>query len=79
MINAMCYKTKEPVYYNKGTKYESSCDTFLSYYASSDDEIAKAEVERLNKEKPEKDERGCTIDWDNIDYFFINKQEPFED
>jgi hypothetical protein len=78
-MNAMCYKTKEPVYYNKGTKYEKTHDTFLSYYASCDDTIAYAEAERLNREKPEKDERGYAIDWNKIDYFFINKQELFED
>lgn len=79
MMNAMCYKTKEPTYYNKGTEYESSCDTFLAYYTSCDDEVAKAEAEYLNKEKPEKDTRGYAIDWNEIDYFFINKQELFED
>lgn len=78
-MNAMCYKTKEPVYYNKGTKYEKTHDEFLSYYASCDDAIAYAEAERLNREKPEKDERGYAIDWNKIDYFFINKQDLFED
>ena len=78
-MNAMCYKTKEPVYYNKGTEYETTCDEFLFCYASCDDTIAYAEAERLNREKPEKDKRGRTIDWNEIDYFFINKQELFDD
>lgn len=78
-MNAMCYKTKEPTYYNKGTSYETSCDTFLSYYASNNKAEAEAEAEYYNREKPEKDTRGYPIDWSKIDYFYINEQDLFDD
>lgn len=32
MQYVVCYKTKEPVIYNKGTQWETTCDTFLSFY-----------------------------------------------
>jgi hypothetical protein len=66
---------REPVYYNKGTKYETTCDTFLAYYTYKNDEEAKAEAERLNAEKPATLWNGQPIDWTKIDHFFVNKQE----
>lgn len=75
MSNTICYKTKEPVYYNKGTKYESSCDTFLAYYTHKSDEEALREVEKLNAEKPAKLWNGDKVDWKKVEYFFVHKQE----
>jgi hypothetical protein len=71
----ICYKTKEPTYYNKGTKYESSCDEFLLYQCFRKIEEVQAEVDRLNNDHPEKDFMGNKIDWNKIDYFFVNVQE----
>ena len=71
MKNAICYKTKEPTYYNKGTKWEIAFDTFLAYYC----ENADKEATRLNDERPEKDACGNLINWENILYFFAHEQE----
>ena len=75
MMNTICYKLKSPIYYNKGTKYETTCDTFLSYYTHLNDEEAQEEAKRLNTEKPDKLWNGKAIDWAEIDYFFVHKQD----
>lgn len=75
MTNTICYKTKEPVYYNKGTKWERTHDTFLAYYTYKNDAEAQAEADRLNAEHPATLWNGEKIDWTKIDYFFVNKQE----
>ena len=75
MTNTICYKTKEPTYYNKGTKWEKTCDEFLAYYTCKNDKEAQEEVKRLNAEKPATLWNGEPIDWTKIDYFFVNKQE----
>jgi len=75
IINVICYKVKSPVVYNKGTKWESSCDTFLACYGGTQDM-----VNRLNTDINAK-EQFCAehrLDADNIDYFFINQQEEFD-
>lgn len=74
MMNTLCYKTKVPTVYNKGTKYEKSCGTFLLCYLYHKDEEAQALCDRLNSEKPD-NYNGIKIDWANIDHLFINKQE----
>lgn len=74
----LCYKTVNPTIYNAGTKYESSCDTFLACYWYNDKEKAMTECERLNTEKPAKLWNGLPIDWTKIKYFYVTEQEPFE-
>lgn len=54
MIIGLCYKTAVPVVYNRGTKYETTCDCFLAYHAGYDLEAVQAEADRINREKPEK-------------------------
>jgi len=71
----ICYKTKEPVYYNKGTSYEKTCDTFLKTQCFMEKEEVEKIVKWMNEEHPEKDSLGNPIDWDTIDYFFVNVQE----
>lgn len=71
----ICYKTIEPKYYNKGTKYESSCDEFLAYYTYQTIEEARKTVEEMNKKHVEKDGAGNPIDWTKIAYFFVDEQE----
>lgn len=75
LSNALCYKTKTPVIYNRGTKYEKTCDSFLAMYIGGTDAQAQAEADRLNKEHPDKFRWGEPIDWTKIDHFFINKQD----
>lgn len=74
----ICYKTITPVIYNKGTRYESQCDEFLAYYTYSDKAAAQAECDKLNAEHPSKLWNGLPIDWNQIDHFFVDEQEPFE-
>lgn len=64
-----------PVYYNKGTKWESTCDTFLAYYTCTTAEEAQKEVDEMNKNHPEKDACGFPIDWEKVAYFFVSEQE----
>lgn len=74
MMNTLCYKTKVPTVYNKGTKYEKSCDTFLLCYLYQKDDEVQALCDRLNNERPDS-YNGIKIDWENIDHLFVNKQE----
>ena len=78
MTTTVNYKTKKPVYYNKGTKWESSHDEFLAYYTFKSIEDAKVEVEEINRTHPSYLFNGQVIDWDEIDYFFVDEQEIFD-
>lgn len=71
----ICYKTKKPVYYNKGTKWETTCDKFLAYYGHGTFEEAQKEADEINRTKPEKLFNGTPIDWEKVDYFFAGEQE----
>lgn len=75
MATVICYKTINPVYYNKGTKWETTSDTFLAYYTCQSFKEAEAEVKEMNEKHPEKDACGCPIDWTKIAYFFVDKQQ----
>ena len=75
MSTVICYKTKKPIFYNKGTKHETSCDTFLSYYTYKTPEEAQKEADELNRTKPAKLWNREEIDWEKIDYFFVSEQE----
>lgn len=77
-MTVICYKTKSPVVYNKGTKYEKHCDEFLSYYTYKTRENAEIECNELNTIKPRQLWNGKEIDWSMIDYFFVDEQEPME-
>lgn len=71
----ICYKTINPVYYNKGTKWEKTCDTFLAYYTYKTREAAEQEVAEMNANHPAKLWNGEPIDWEKIAYFFVDEQE----
>ena len=71
----ICYKTINPVYYNKGTEWEKSCDHFLAYYTYKTVEEAKKEVAEINKNHPNKDTCGNPIDWTKVKEFFVSEQE----
>jgi len=78
MMTTICYKTKEPTYYNKGTEWEKSCDTFLAYYTCKTMEEAEVETEEMNRTHPTHYSNGLPIDWEKIDYFFVDEQEMFD-
>lgn len=71
----ICYKTVNPIYYNKGTKYETTENTFLAYYTYKTIEEAQEEVDALNATHPERLWTGERLDWAEIDYFFVSEQE----
>ena len=75
MTTTICYKTKEPTVYNKGTAYESQCDTFLAYYTYKDMKEAQQEVDTINSQRPGTLFNGEPIDWTAIDHFFVSQQE----
>lgn len=77
-MTVICYKTKTPTIYNKGTRYERSCDTFLSYYTYKTKEEAQIECDELNNNKPKILWNKEKINWDIIDYFFVDEQEMME-
>ena len=74
----LCYKTKEPVVYNKGTGYETSCDHFLLGYIGYDEEHAQKVCDDLMRHKNATTSSGITIPWDEIDYLYIHEQEEFD-
>lgn len=75
MVIAICYKTKVPEIYNKGTKWEKAVDTFLAYYYMGTLEQAKEIVRKLNEEKPEKLFNGLPADCENRTYFVEEQKE----
>lgn len=75
MHNVVCYKTKEDVVYNRGTLYESRCNTFLYQYTSKDMAQAKAHVEELNKMLADGAGHFDGLDLTRIAYFFLDEQE----
>lgn len=64
---AICYRKKEAIVYNKGTKCEKVCRDFFDYYIGNNMEIAKRRVAELNAENRE-----------GIEFWFIEEQEVFE-
>lgn len=77
-MTVICYKNKIPTIYNKGTRFERSHDEFLAYYTYKSREEAQIECNELNTNKPKKLWNGTPIDWNIIDYFFVDEQEPME-
>lgn len=75
MSTVICYKLKNPMVFNKGTKWESSCSTFLAYYTAKNEAEAQKEVDEINATHPEKLFNGEKINWDEIEKFYVDKQE----
>ena len=75
MMNTICYKTKEDVVYNKGTKYETKCNEFLYKYTYKDKEKANAEIDALNEMLKAGVEKYDGLEMNNIKEFFLNEQE----
>lgn len=64
IINGLCYKKKNG-------------NTFLECYSYMDEAQALKEAQELNETKPARLRTGKVIDWTNIEYFFIERQEAF--
>lgn len=62
MITVICYETKNG-------------DSYLAYYTYKTKEEAQKEVDELNTIKPIKLRNGEAIDWNNVNYFFVDEQE----
>lgn len=77
MATVICYKTNKPMICNKGTKYESSHDTFLAYYTYKSVEEAQKEVDEINKTKPEKLWNGELAKCDERTYFVSEQEEMY--
>lgn len=75
MSTVICFRTKTPVIYNKGTKYETSCDHFLAYYTYKSVAEAEKEVAEMNAAHPAKLFNGDPIDWNVVKEFFVSEQE----
>lgn len=71
------YKTKKPEIYNKGTVNETYQYEFLIGYTYKSKEEAEKEVAEINRTHPNV-VYGRPIDWNNIDYFFVNEQKSFD-
>lgn len=61
MMPVVCYRTKRG-------------DEYLAYYHHNK-ETAQHEVDKLNKDKPQKMWNGVKIDWDDVVEFFVDEQE----
>lgn len=75
MMNVVCYKMKEPVVYNKGTQWESSCDTFLYQYVYGSKENAQALVDTLNQMLKDGVVKYNGLDMTKIAKFYPSRQE----
>jgi len=64
-MRTICYKLNTPVVYNKGTEWETTCDTFLECYISGTDEEIQKRIEKMNKEV-------------NDRVYFMDEQEMFD-
>ena len=81
----VCYKTKTPEVYNKGTQWEKKEDTFLlTELQNTTREEAEKHIAMLNETKPmffdgtndqEKNKYRLKLNWDEIEYLFLHEQE----
>lgn len=64
------YKTSKPMVFGKGTQYEHSVDTFLTYVSYTKTlTLAQEECDKLNSEKPDKLWNGEPAKCDERIYF----------
>lgn len=75
MMNVICYKMKEPVVYNKGTQWESSCDTFLYRYVYGNKFQAQAVADELNQMLMDGVTTHDRLDMTKIARFYVDQQE----
>ena len=79
-INVICYETKNPVIYNKGTIYEKSCSVFLACGGVGGEEKNRAYVDILNSNETEARQfcKRQRLNYDNIKRFYHHQQEAFD-
>lgn len=75
MQNVICYTTKEPVVYNRGTKWEKQCSDFLYRYTYKDLGYAIAKVEKMNQMLADGVEKFDGLDLTTIAKFYLSEQE----
>lgn len=75
MMNVVCYKMKEPVVYNKGTQWESSCDTFLYKYVYGNEVHAQDLANELNQMLMNGVATHDGLDMTKIAKFYPSRQE----
>lgn len=73
-VNAIIYKQDVPTIYNKGTEYESSCDTFLATFVPGSFADAVAYANYLNDQKPEFLKNGEIADCEHRIYSAIEEE-----
>lgn len=72
-IYGVCYTTKEPVVYNKGTQWKKDCSDFLFVQARKDNGTEL--VDKLNAMLAEGVEKYELLDLTKIDHFYLDKSE----
>lgn len=72
-IYGVCFTTKEPVVYNKGTKWEETCSDFLFVQARKDNGTEL--VDKLNALLAEGAEKYELLDLTKIDHFYLAQSE----
>lgn len=65
LMTTICYKLNTPVVYNKGTRFETTEDTFLHCYMRGTHEEVQRVVDTLNTEV-------------NDRVYFVDEQEVFD-
>ena len=70
-LYGICYKTKEPTYYNKGTKWEKTCSEFLfkQCYGKENAEKFAEEYNAMLVDAPKID----GLDFGTVEYFFVEE------
>lgn len=77
MVTVICYKQNVPTVYNKGTKWEKTCDTFLAYQTYKTLEEAQRECDEMNANKPERLFNGQLAKCDERVYFAQVQEEMY--
>ena len=72
-IYGVCYTTKEPVVYNRGTQWEKTCSDFLFIQANKDNGTEL--VSKLNAMLAEGVEKYELLDMPKIDHFYLAESE----
>ena len=72
-IYGVCYTTKEPIVYNKGTQWERTCSDFLFMQAHKDNGTEL--VDKLNAMLAEGVEKYELLDMTKIDHFYLAESE----
>ena len=72
-IYGVCYTTKEPIVYNKGTQWEKTCSDFLFIQANKDNGTEL--VDKLSTMLAEGVKKYELLDMTKIDHFYLAESE----